>query len=307
MFNLILLSEEISENQVSSVLADPVNTIANAENLIRSGVIKDYIAGIAPKALNVGLRIIIAGILFFIGFWLIKLVRKLISSAMTKAKADVGVKQFVDSFANAALIVLLIMFVAIQCGVDAASIVALIGSAGVAISLAVQGSLSNLIGGILILMLKPFNVGDYIVDSGSGKEGTVIEIKIFHTRLRTFDNQIVVLPNGSLANNVITNVTKESTRRIDIKVSISYSSDIDMAKNTLTEMLENDESVLKDKEHRVVVDSLSQSSVDLIVRFWVKTSDYWDAKFRLTENSKKELDKAGIIIPFNQMDVHIIQ
>ncbi len=307
MFNLILLSEEVTENQVSSVLADPVNTIANAENLIRSGVIKDYFVGIAPKALNVGLRIIIAGILFFIGFWLIKLVRKLISSAMTKAKADVGVKQFVDSFANAALIVLLIMFVAIQCGVDAASIVALIGSAGVAISLAVQGSLSNLIGGILILMLKPFNVGDYIVDSGSGKEGTVIEIKIFHTRLRTFDNQIVVLPNGSLANNVITNVTKESTRRIDIKVSISYSSDIDIAKNTLTEMLENDESVLKDKEHRVVVDSLSQSSVDLIVRFWVKTSDYWDSKFRLTENSKKELDKAGIIIPFNQMDVHIIQ
>ena len=306
MQKLFLLSGNVEENPIAAVLTDPVNGLANAENLFKSGVIKSYLTGLAPKALNVGIRIVIAAVLFVVGIQLIKLVRKLISKAMSKAKADMGVKQFVDSFVNAALIVLLIMFVAIQCGIDAASIVAIIGSVGVAISLAVQGSLSNLIGGVLILLLKPFSVGDYIVDSNSGKEGTVIEIKIFHTRLRTFDNCIVVLPNGNLANSVITNVTKEKNRRIDVKVSISYSSDIDKAKEALCEMLEKDESVLKDKEHRAIVDALSESSVDLIVRFWVKTKDYWDSYYRITENTKKTLDSAGITIPFPQVDVHMI-
>ena len=213
-----------------SIAATEVTAAANPVDIVKAGLLKKYIEDLGPKALNVGIRIVIAIILFIVGLQLIKLVRKLISKAMEKAKADAGVKGFVDSFVNAALFVLLILLIAIQCGVDAASIVAIIGSAGVAIGLAVQGSLSNLIGGILILILKPFTVGDYIIDSGSGKEGTVIEIKIFHTRLRTFDNKIIVLPNGNLANNVIVNVTKEKTRRIDILCGISYSADIGKAK-----------------------------------------------------------------------------
>ncbi|MCR4618076.1 MAG: mechanosensitive ion channel [Lachnospiraceae bacterium] len=289
------------------ILLNQVNAAANPVDIIKAGVLKNYIEELGPKALTVGIRIVLAIVIFIVGLQLIKLVRKLIGKGMTKAKADIGVKQFVDSFINAALFVLLILLIAIQCGVDAASIVAIIGSAGVAIGLAVQGSLANLIGGILILILKPFTVGDYIVDSGSGKEGTVIEIKIFHTSLRTFDNKIVVLPNGNLANNVITNVTKEDTRRIDINVGISYDADIDKAKSVLTKMLEDDECVLKDKEHRVVVNALSDSSVDLIVRFWVKAEDYWDTYYRLTENTKKTLDRENVSIPYPQMDVHITQ
>ena len=288
-----------------SIAATEVTAAANPIDIVKAGLLKKYIEDLGPKALNVGIRIVIAIILFIVGLQLIKLVRKLISKAMEKAKADTGVKGFVDSFVNAALFVLLILLIAIQCGVDAASIVAIIGSAGVAIGLAVQGSLSNLIGGILILILKPFTVGDYIIDSGSGKEGTVIEIKIFHTRLRTFDNKIVVLPNGNLANNVIVNVTKEKTRRIDVICGISYNADIDKAKAVLLDMLENDESVLKDKEHRVVVSGLKDSSVELTVRFWVKSRDYWDAYYRITENTKKTLDANEISIPFPQLDVHI--
>ncbi|MBR6909471.1 MAG: mechanosensitive ion channel [Lachnospiraceae bacterium] len=288
-----------------SIAATEVTAAANPVDIVKAGLLKKYIEDLGPKALNVGIRIVIAIILFIVGLQLIKLVRKLISKGMEKAKADAGVKGFVDSFVNAALFVLLILLIAIQCGVDAASIVAIIGSAGVAIGLAVQGSLSNLIGGILILILKPFTVGDYIIDSGSGKEGTVIEIKIFHTRLRTFDNKIVVLPNGNLANNVIVNVTKEKTRRIDVICGISYNADIDKAKAVLLDMLENDESVLKDKEHRVVVSGLKDSSVELTVRFWVKSRDYWDAYYRITENTKKTLDKENISIPFPQLDVHI--
>jgi len=288
-----------------SIAVTEVTAAANPIDIVKAGLLKKYIEDLGPKALNVGIRIVIAIILFIVGLQLIKLVRKLISKGMEKAKADAGVKGFVDSFVNAALFVLLILLIAIQCGVDAASIVAIIGSAGVAIGLAVQGSLSNLIGGILILILKPFTVGDYIIDSGSGKEGTVIEIKIFHTRLRTFDNKIVVLPNGNLANNVIVNVTKEKTRRIDILCGISYSADTNKAKEALLNMLKEDESVLKDKEYRVVVSALKDSCVELTVRFWVKSKDYWDAYYRITENTKKTLDKENISIPFPQLDVHI--
>ena len=291
--------------QTAATTLTEVTATANPIDIVKAGILKKYIEEFAPKALSMGLRIVIAVIFFIVGLQLIKLIRKLIAKGMEKAKADAGVKGFVDSFVNAALFVLLILLIAIQCGVDAASIVAIIGSAGVAIGLAVQGSLANLIGGILILLLKPFNVGDYISDSGSGKEGTVIEIKIFHTRLRTFDNKIVVLPNGNLANNVIVNVTKEKTRRIDVICGISYNADIDKAKAVLLDMLENDESVLKDKEHRVVVSGLKDSSVELTVRFWVKSRDYWDAYYRITENTKKTLDKENISIPFPQLDVHI--
>ena len=291
--------------QTAATTLTEVTAAANPIDIVKAGILKKYIEEFAPKALSMGLRIVIAVIFFIVGLQLIKLIRKLIAKGMEKAKADAGVKGFVDSFVNAALFVLLILLIAIQCGVDAASIVAIIGSAGVAIGLAVQGSLANLIGGILILLLKPFNVGDYISDSGSGKEGTVIEIKIFHTRLRTFDNKIVVLPNGNLANNVIVNVTKEKTRRIDVICGISYNADIDKAKAVLLDMLENDESVLKDKEHRVVVSGLKDSSVELTVRFWVKSRDYWDAYYRITENTKKTLDANEISIPFPQLDVHI--
>ncbi len=293
---MLLTSEETA---VSSI------NLTDVPQYLKANFLKEYFAGLMPKALNMGVRIIIAALFFFVGIQLIKLIRKGIKKGMTKAKADVGAIQFIDSFVNALLFVILVLLVTWECGIDAASIVAIIGSAGVAIGLAVQGSLSNLVGGILILVLRPFTVGDYVKDSGSGKEGTVIEVKIFHTRLRTFDNQIVILPNGNLANNVVTNLTKEKERRIDINVSISYDSDIDAAKEALDRMLEADESVLKDKEHRTVVNNLGDNGIELIVRFWIKTPDYWDSKYRLTEQTRKTLDAAGISIPYPQLDVHM--
>jgi small conductance mechanosensitive channel len=295
----------LTESDTAANAANNVTNTVNAVDFIKANTFKKYFEELMPKALNMGIRMVIAIVLFIVGLQLIKLIRKVVKKAMSKAKADVGVKQFVDSFINAALFVLLILMIAIECGIDAASIVAIIGSAGVAISLAVQGSLSNLVGGILILLLKPFNVGDYIEDAGSGKQGTVTQIKIFHTTLRTFDNQIIILPNGNLANNVITNVTKEAERRLDISVGISYNSDIDKAKDVLRDMLKEDVAVLKDKEFDVFVESLGESSVNLDIRFWVKKEDYWTAKFRITENTKKTLDKNGVTIPFPQLDVHL--
>ena len=200
---------------------------------------------------------------------------------------------------------ILILTLASSFGVDAASIVALLGSAGVAIGLAVQGSLSNLAGGVLILLLKPFRVGDYIVEGASGKEGTVKEIQIFYTKLLTYDNQTIILPNGNLANNTIVNVTAAECRRCDVMVSVSYSADLKKAKEVLTRMLSADPNIMKDRDHFVFVDALEDSGINLCVRCWFKNEDFWQGKWRITENCKYVLDEAGIEIPFPQMDVHL--
>lgn len=223
---------------------------------------------------------------------------------MKRANAETGAVQFVDSFAKAALYVLLVLTLASSFGVDAASIVALLGSAGVAIGLAIQGSLSNLAGGVLILILKPFKVGDYIIESSTGKEGNVTEIQIFYTKLLTYDNQTIILPNGNLANNSLVNVTAQESRRMEVNVSVSYKSDLKLAKETLMEVLANDAAVLKDKEMLVYVSELGGSAVELVVRCWFKQEDYWAGKWRVTENCKLSLDAAGVEIPFNQLDVH---
>lgn len=286
----------LAENQLGDAV-DEVQTLVSP--------IQEFVKSLPEKALGLGIRIVLALIFFAIGSWLIKITRKLIAKSMTRAGAETGVRQFVDSFIKSALYIILIFFIASYFGMDAASIVALLGSAGVAIGLAIQGSLSNLAGGVLILILKPFVVGDYIKESASGKEGTVVEIQIFYTKLKTFENQIVVLPNGSLANTSIINYSAGKVRRVDVVVGISYNSDIKKAKNVLEKVIKNDEKTLKDMEMVVFVDELAASSVKLCVRCWFNNDDFWDGKWRITENCKLALDSAGIEIPFNQVDVHL--
>lgn len=275
------------------------------EDVLKPGVIESFFETLPEKALNLGLRILLAVLCFVIGVQLIKLIRKVIRKSLKRANAELGAMQFVDSFVKAALHILLILMLASSFGVDAASIVALLGSAGVAIGLAVQGSLSNLAGGVLILMLKPFKVGDYIIEGISGREGTVTEIQIFYTRLLTVDNQMVILPNGSLANNSLVNVTAQDCRRMDIRVGIAYSADLKTAKAVLFEVLQKDEAVLKDRDMLVFVDELGASSVNLGVRCWFRQADFWPGKWRITETCKLKLDEAGIEIAYNQLDVHL--
>lgn len=288
---------------VEEIVNSAKDVIGNGEEM-KPGIIKQFLEELPTKALQLGLRILMAFLLFIIGVQIIKIIRRLIRKSMTKANADTGAVQFVDSFVKAALYVVLVFMVGGFFGVDAASIVALIGSAGVAIGLAVQGSLSNLAGGVLLLILKPFKVGDYII-SASGHEGSVEEIQIFYTKLVTPDNKVIVLPNGSLSNNSLINVTAANMRRMDIIVGISYDSDIKAAKAALLYVLQEDTAVLKDKEMLVYVDQLADSSVNLGVRCWFLNEDFWPGKWRITENCKYALDKAGIEIPFPQTDVHI--
>lgn len=267
--------------------------------------LKSFFQELPEKALHLGGRVLLALFAFVIGVQLIRLIRRIVKKSMNRAGAETGAVQFVDSFLKAALYVLLVLMIASSFGLEAASIVAVLGSAGVAIGLAVQGSLANLAGGVLILLLKPFRVGDYIQESSTGHEGTVTEIQIFYTRLLTADNKAVVLPNGQLANNSIVNITSQKDRRMDIMVGISYQADLKRAKEVLEAVLREDEAVLQEKDMLVFVSELGSSSVNLGVRCWLKQEDFWAGKWRITENCKLALDAAGIEIPYNQLDVHV--
>ncbi len=271
---------------------------------INTGVVEAYLQELPDKALRFGIRVVLALIVLFIGIKLIGLIGKLFRKLMTRHNADVGVAQYLQSLIMIVLYVLLIFLIASSFGLDAATVVAVLGSAGVTIGLALQGSLANFAGGVLILLLRPFKVGDYIV-TASGNEGTVQEIQLFYTRLTTADNRMIVIPNGDLSNSSMTNVSAMESRRIDVPVGISYEADIKQARDVLTRLMDEDEGILQDQEKKVFVDGLGESSVNLVLRFHTSTADYWETKWRITENAKYALDQAGIEIPYNQMDVHV--
>jgi small conductance mechanosensitive channel len=224
---------------------------------------------------------------------------------MEKASVDKGVRQFVDSLVKFVLYAILIFSIGSKFGLDTTSVAAALASCGVAIGLALQGSLSNFAGGVLILVLKPFVVGDYIVEDNKGREGTVKEIQLFYTKLLTVDNRTVIIPNGSLANTSLTNVTAQDKRRLDLSVGISYDADLKMAKELIEGLFRADEDILKEEGINVFVDNLGDSSVVIGARGWVKKDAYWTTKWRLTENIKLTLDENGIEIPFNQVVVHV--
>lgn len=269
--------------------------------------LEKFIADLPEKALNLGIRVLIAAVILFIGFKLIKFIRKILKKSLSKASIELGVIQFLDSLLKVILNFILVLIVAGNFGFDATSIVALMGSAGVAVGLALQGSLSNIAGGILILLLKPFRVGDYIIEDSNGNEGTVKEIGIFFTKLQTGDNKIVILPNGSLANNSMTNFSEAHLRRVDVTVGISYDADIKKAKDILWRIIDEDADVKQDDTKRVYVDSLGASEVVLGLRVYCENAKYWELKWRLLETIKLAFGEEGIEIPYQKLDVHILK
>lgn len=269
------------------------------------GVLERFFETLPQKAFDLGIRVVLAFLFFFLGVQLIKLIRKILKKSLQRADAEVGVIQFLDSFVKFALYLVLIFMIGSSFGLDAASVVAVLGSAGVAIGLALQGSLSNLAGGVLILLLKPFKVGDYIIEDTNKNEGTVTEIQIFYTKLTTPDERTVVLPNGTLANSSLTNVTNTGIRRLDMTVGISYKADLKLAKETALNLLKEDSATMKNKELDVFVAELGNSAVILNLRCYVKSEDYWPTRSRVLEAVKLAFDEKGIEIPYPQMDVHV--
>ena len=264
-----------------------------------------YLQDHIPNLISFAIEIVLALIFFFLGRIMIKWIRKLVRKMLERSNVDKGVETFVDSLLKFMLYGILLFTIATKFGFDTASVAALIASAGVAVGLAVQGSLSNFAGGILILLLKPFVVGDYIIEDNHGDEGTVKEIQLFYTKLLTVDNRTVVIPNGMLTNNSLTNVTHMDERILELKVSSSYESDLLKAKAVLADLIRKESRIMQDKEHRIFVDELGDDGVILGMRCWVSTEDYWNVRWDMLEEIKLTFDRESIVIPYRQMNVRI--
>lgn len=250
-----------------------------------------------------GPKLLLAIVFLFGGFWIIKKLTKLIAKLMEKRNVDVSLRSFLHSIINVALKILLIISVLQMVGVETTSFVAMLGAAGLAIGMALQGSLSNFAGGVLILLFKPYKVGDLI--EAQGYTGTVDDIQIFTTKLKTAQGRIIIIPNTALSNGNIVNHTVNGINRVDIVFSIDYNADIDTAKQVLLDVAKSAKGALSDPEPVCVVFSLGDSSVNIRQSTYCNPPDYWDIYFYNMEQGKKALDKAGVNIPFPQMDVFI--
>lgn len=258
----------------------------------------------APElVMTYGLKILFAMIIFFVGKYLSGVVQRVVVKLMSARKVDPTVVSFVSNLVWGLMFVFTIVATLSQVGVQTASLVAVIGAAGLAVGLALQGSLSNFASGVLMVLFRPCRVGDYV--EAAGIAGTVDEITIFSTRLRTPDNKVIVAPNSAMMNGTITNYSASANRRVDLVIGVSYSANIAETKKILTDILDNSQYVLKDPAYTVALNELANSSINFVVRPWVKTADYWPARFELLEQIKNALDAADIGIPFPQMDIHV--
>ena len=250
-----------------------------------------------------GLSLFIALTILIAGRQVVKIVIKVISSALERSNTEDTVRIFVTNLLNTLLMIVVFIAAINQLGIQTTSIIAVLGAAGLAIGLALQGSLSNFAAGILIVIYRPYKVGDYI--QADNHLGTVDDIQIFSTVLKTPDNKLVIVPNGSIMNGSIVNFSNQDKRRVDIIASCSYEDDIDKVKSVLADILSQDDRILSEPEPRIAVSELADSSVNLIVRPWVKNSDYINVYYSLLEEIKKRFDREGISIPYPQNDVHI--
>ena len=267
---------------------------------------KQYFSDYLPALTKLGLKVVMALLVFVGGRKVIQWFVSFIKKSMERASVDKGVIQFSGALLRIVVYILLVFSIATHFCVRESSIAALLGTAGVTVGLALQGGLANIAGGIMLLIFKPYQVGDYIIIAQqNGCEGTVYKIEICYTTLISIDNKHIVIPNGTLSGSIITNVTARDLRKLEIKVGISYNADIQRAKEILEDILTDDPDTREDEEMVVFVDELAESSVIMGFRVWVDTDRYWDTRWRLNQRIKEDFDYYGIEIPYNQLDVHL--
>ena len=294
-----------SENQSNIDEQFGMQTVEDISNNIKSGALQTYLDELPDKLLAMGVKVLLTFIIVIVGIKLINMLRKTVRKALEKINVEKGVVQFTDSLIKAVLTILLVLWAAVNFGVEATSIAALISSVSIAIGLALQGSLSNFAGGILILLLKPFKVGDYIKEDTHSNEGTVKEISLFYTKLLSYDNKTIVLPNGILANSSMVNFSDEGKRRLDLRVSISYKADIKKAKEVIMDVIDKSDLVLAELQKIVFVAELENSGVILGIRCFADADQYFKTRWSLLEDIKYALDNNNIEIPYPQLDVHL--
>lgn len=267
----------------------------NLENL----TFQDIADWVVPILLDLALAIVV----LLVGLWVVKRITKVAHKTMEKKDVDPSLRPFLRDMLNALLTVILVVIVISMLGVETASLIAVLGAAGFAVGLALSGTLQNFAGGVIILIIRPYKVGDFI--EAQGYSGTVEEIQIFNTILKTPANQIITIPNGPMSTGTVKNYSTEPTRRMDLTFGIGYSDDIDKAKKIISDIILNDERVLKDPEPMIAVSELADSSVNIVARPWFKNEDFWGFYWEIQEKVKKEFDAQGVSIPFPQMDVHL--
>ncbi|MFT5822673.1 MAG: small conductance mechanosensitive channel [Crocinitomix sp.] len=253
--------------------------------------------------IDYGTSLLIAVAVLVIGMMIAKRISKMVGKLLRKKDYDASLQGFLVSMVSISLKILVVLTALSQLGIQMTSFIALIGAAGLAIGMAFSGTLGNFAGGIMILIFRPYKIGDYI--SAQDVEGSVLDIQIFNTILLTLDHKKIILPNGPVANGTITNLTHEKTRRVDFTVGIAYGDDYETAKNVLQKFVDEDDKIIKDGNNFIGLVELGDSSVNLTVRVWCTLEDYWDVYFKMNERIYKEFDQAGLNIPFPQMDVHV--
>ena len=293
---LFLVAAEITSSP------QPTGTSDSIKNEV--GLLQKELDAFINWVIDFGKSLLIALIVFLIGKRLIHALMKLVNKGLQRSNVDEGVSGFVVTLVKAVGYVILLIVLAGILGLETSSLVALVGSAGLTLGLALQGSLSNFAGGVLILINKPFRVGDYIV--AGTNEGSVSKIDIFYTHIVTADNKVIVLPNGSLSNMNVVNATRETVRRLDLVIPVAYDSDIDHVRATLMEVCKKDQRILSDRDVEIYLYEFGASAINMTVRVWTGTESYWSLKWSLQEEFKKALDREGITIPYNQLDVNLV-
>ena len=265
--------------------------------------INDIISKLINGSIDLGGRILAALIIFFIGKYLINWANKLFAKMLQNRNVDASIQSFLKSIVNITLLVMLFLAVIGKLGIELTSFAALLASVGVAVGMALSGNLSNFAGGVIILVFRPYKVGDYI-EASTGASGKVSDIQIFHTVLTTSDNKVVYVPNGSMSSAVVTNYNRKETRRLQFTFGVEYGTDFEFAKSVLLEIINKDSRILKDPEPLIVVGELADSSVNIIVRVWVNSDDYWNVNFDMNKNVYATFNEKGISFPFPQLTVH---
>ena len=292
--------------QVTETIQDTtaVNSMVDGVKKLASTPVSDWLPDLAKTYLvPLGLKILAAVVVFLLGRWIIKLIQRWMANGLMSRHGDATLHSFLSHLVSVLLYFLLIIATIGILGINTSSLVALLASAGLAVGMSLGGTLQNFAGGVLIIMFRPFKVGDFI--SAQGMEGVVSEIQIFNTHLLTTDNKEVILPNGPLATGVMTNFSKQGTRRVDWVFSIAYGDDYDKAKSVLRRLIDENQSILKSPEPFIELGKLISSSVDITVRVWVNSADYWPVFFGLNEKVYKAFAQEGLNIPFPQVDVHM--
>lgn len=302
----LLLAQSLSEQDILAADSIAAEKVTQTIEMLKGMSVEDAFSFILKSAVDFAWDIFIAILIFLVGRWIIRYIDKILNKVFVRKEVEVSLAGFIRSFVKGALYVVLIITLVKKVGVDTSSFVALLASAGVAIGMALSGTFQNFAGGILILLLRPFKVGDYILTQGF--EGTVKEIRLFNTLMSTTDNKQITIPNSNIINNVINNSSAETRRRIDLNVTISYGDDYDVARAALLDIVNADSRIEQDPNPPyIALSSLGDSAVNVLVRVWVPSTEYWSVYHGLNEKIYKQLPEKGIHFPFPQLDVRITQ